>query len=337
MLTNAPDTRPAHTHAGLFIPDTSRSLVLVSGEDRIPYLQGLLCQDVAAQTPGTLRYGFFLNPKARILFDSWIAVRPEDVLLSPSGETEEAFLAHLKRYLFFRTKATITPLTGNFRSMTLVGREAPALATPLFSNDPAEDGYRTLSGGGFAFLRPHPFAFERDAGPWIDLWIPRDSFEKAARDLEGRVLSAGGMTLDAEALETYRLELGIPLPPFELNEGHFPAEAGLDAVAVSYNKGCYVGQEPVTRLKFQGQLSRRLTGLRSKSPTLRETACPRPLFSVMDGSEAGSLTSLAPSRMAGSFLALGYVKRAHWDPGTLLIDGAGQQFEVTDFPFISLD
>ncbi|MGC8529198.1 MAG: YgfZ/GcvT domain-containing protein [Leptospirillia bacterium] len=337
MQTDVPDTRRAHTHAGFFLPKTSRSLLLVSGEDRISYLQGLLCQDISTQRPGTLRYGFFLNPKARILFDSWIAARPDDLLLSPSGEKEEDFMAHLKKYLFFRTKAKITSLSGDFRSLTLVGREAPALATPLFSKDPAEDGYRTLSGGGFAFLRPHRFAFERDAGPWIDLWIPQDSFEKTARDLKERVLSAGGMSLDAEALEAYRIERGIPLLPFELNEGHFPAEAGLDTVAVSYNKGCYVGQEPVTRLKFQGQLSRRLTGLRSKSPDLKERACPRPLFSSLDGSEAGTLTSLAPSRMAGSFLGLGYVKRAHWEPGTALVDGEGQPFEVSDFPFISLE
>ncbi|MCL4485271.1 MAG: hypothetical protein M1537_02850 [Nitrospirae bacterium] len=333
MMTHAPDTRPAHTHAGLFVPDASRSLVSVSGEDRISFLQGLLCQDVATQTPGTLRYGFFLNPKARILFDAWIAARPDDFLLSTSGD-EESFIAHLKKYLFFRTKARITSLTGNFRSLTLVGREAPALATPLFSKDPAEDGFRSLAGGGFAFLRPHPFAFEKDAGPWIDLWIPGDSFGETVRELEGRVLSAGGLSLDAGSLETYRLERGIPLPPAELNEGHFPAEAGLDAVAVSYNKGCYVGQEPVTRLKFQGQLSRRLTGLLAKSPTLRETACPRPLFSVVDGSEAGSITSLAVSKAAGGVVGLGYVKRAHWEPGTALIDGAGQTFEVAEFPFL---
>ena len=337
MLTTSPDTRPAHTHVGLFIPEVSRSLIQVTGEDRISYLQGLLCQDVATQPPGTLRYGFFLNPKARILFDSWIAVRGEDVLLSPSGESEEAFISHLKKYLFFRTKAKITSLTGNFQSLTLVGREAPSLATPLLSNDPVEDGYRTLSGGGFAFFHPHRLAFEKDAGPWIDLWIPRDSFEETSRKIQEQVLSAKGMILDAGSLETYRLEQGIPLFPSELNEGHFPAEAGLDSIAVSYNKGCYVGQEPVTRLKFQGQLSRRLIGLRSKSPSLRETECPRPLFSPMDGAETGSLTSLAPSRIAGSFLGLGYVKRLHWDPGTVLIDGAGQQFEVSDFPLISLD
>ena len=339
-MTPPTDTRPSHARAGLHIATRPRVLVSVSGDDRASFLQGLLCQDVAGQKPGSLRYGFFLSPKARILFDSWIGVLPDRILLSPSlfsKEDEEAFLAHLKKYLFFRTRATLAPETEGFVQASLVGPEARDLAAPLLAPESEGGGLRTIAGGGFAFLRPETGAFDADTGGYIDLWLPADKGPALLASLEKRVLTQGGQRLDEAGLEVYRVERGIPAVPSELNEGHFPAEAGLDTLAVSYDKGCYVGQEPVTRLKFQGQLSRRLTGLRSKSPTLRETACPRPLFSAMDGSEAGSLTSLAPSRMAGSFLALGYVKRAHWDPGTLLIDGAGQQFEVTDFPFISLD
>ncbi len=337
MMTGPINTRPAHLHAGLFFPDTSRPLLSISGEDRISYLQGLLSQDVASQEEGTIKYGFFLNPKARILFDSWIAARPGDFLLSPSGASEADFVSHLKKYLFFRTRATITSLTDSYRSLTLVGLEAPSLAMPLFSAESGGDGLRTLSSGGLAFLRPHRFAYERDAGPWIDVWIPKDQFEEAAATLERRVLSAGGMRLDPLGLETYRLEQGIPLPPTELNEGHFPAEAGLDSLAVSYNKGCYVGQEPVTRLKFQGQLSRKLVGLRSQKDALSDLSCPRNLFSTVDGADAGILTSLAFSQAAGCSLGLGYIKRNHWDSGTVLIDGAGQKFDVSDFPFYSAD
>ena len=337
-MTSEPiDTRPAHRHAGLILQNPTRSLLSISGEERLSYLQGLLCQDVATQTAGTLRYGFLLNPKARILFDAWIGARSEDLLLSPSGTSEEDFVVHLKKYLFFRTNASITSLTASYRSLTLVGKEAPTLATPLFSNESANDGVRTLAGGGLAFLRPHQFAFDRESGAWIDFWIPVDRFDEVATALKHRVLSIGGMVLDPKGFETYRLERGIPLPPSELNEGHFPAEAGLDTIAVSYNKGCYVGQEPVTRLKFQGQLSRKLTGLRSKSVTLSETSCPRTLFSSVDGSEAGLITSLVPSILAGSIIGLGYIKRNHWEPGTILIDGSGQSFEVSDFPFYSAE
>jgi folate-binding protein YgfZ len=333
MLPPPVDTRPAHQRAGLYVHSKTRPVLSITGNDRTTFLQGLLCQDVATQETGTIRYGFFLNPKARILFDAWTAALPDSFLLSPSGGSEEELLAHLKKYLFFRTQATLTSLTGQYRSMTLVGPETPALATPLFASDPASDGYRNLISGGFAFIRPHNMAFGKNAGPWIDLWIPSGSFETVRESLSHKVLSAGGVLLDEQGMGAYRIEQGLPSVPEELNAGHFPAEAGLDEVAISYNKGCYVGQEPVTRLKFQGHLGRRLSGVvfESESPDL--APCPRPLFSSEDGSEVGILTSQTLSPWAGKPIGLGYVKRTHWEAGTKLIDGSGKSLLVSEIPF----
>lgn len=333
MLPTPVDTRPAHQRAGLHAHTRTRPVLSVSGNDRTTFLQGLLCQDVASQGTGTIRYGFFLNPKARILFDAWIAALPDSFLLSPSGGSEEELLAHLKKYLFFRTQATLSSLTEQYRSLTLVGPEAPALATPLFSNDPASDGYRTLSAGGFAFLHPHTMTFGKNAGPWIDLWIPSGSFETTRESLSHKVVSAGGVLLDEHGMEAYRIEQGLPSVPEELNTDHFPAEAGLDEVAISYNKGCYVGQEPVTRLKFQGHLGRRLSGVVFESGSPDLPPCPRPLFSSEDGSEIGVLTSQTLSSWTGKPIGLAYVKRTHWEPGTKLIDGSGKALVVSEIPF----
>lgn len=337
MSPNPIDTRTAHRKAGLYLHTDTRPVISVSGADRATFLQGLLCQDVASQETGTIRYGFFLNPKARMLFDAWIAALPDSFVLSPSGGSEEDLMAHLKKYLFFRTQATIASLTSQYRSATLVGADAPSLATPLFASEPSSDGYRVLSEGGFAFLHPHNLVFGKNVGPWIDLWIPRASFEKTMERLIYKVTSSGGMLFDDPGMDTYRIEQGIPLPPGELNADHFPAEAGLDDIAISYNKGCYVGQEPVTRLKFQGHLSRRLSGVTSQSRSSTPGTLPRPLFSSEDGSEVGTLTSETFSSWAGQTIGLAYVKRTHWDPGTSLIDGAGQTFLVSDLPFPSTE
>ena len=336
MMTSF-DTRPSHTRAGLHMATRTRVLVSVNGDDRASFLQGLLCQDVAGQTPGTLRYGFFLSPKARILFDSWIGVLPDRILLSPSlfsKEEEEAFLAHLKKYLFFRTKATLSSETGAFISAALVGPEALALATPLFDPGAEEEGVRRLSEGGFAFLRPGIGAFDADTGGWIDLWLPAEGAGERLKGLEDRVLSRGGQRLDDTGLEVYRVERGVPAVPAELNEGHFPAEAGLDTLAVSYNKGCYVGQEPVTRLKFQGQLSRKLVGIRLDGPIVSEMTLPRHLLASNDNTEAGTLTSLVSSVVCGGPVGLAYVKRGHWDSGEPLVDGKGNRFEVSELPLL---
>ncbi len=337
MSQNNLDTRPAHQTAALYPHIETRPVLSVSGSDRVSYLQGLLCQDVATQESGTIRYGFFLNPKARMLFDSWFAALPESFLLSPSGGTETDFVAHLKKYLFFRTQATITSLTSRYRSMTLVGPEAPQLATPLFATEPSADGYRTLSGGGFAFLHPLTHTFGKNVGPWIDLWVPGESFGRTLESLSSKVLSAGGALIDEQALNTYRIEQGIPRPPEELNTGHFPAEAGLDEIAVSYNKGCYVGQEPVTRLKFQGQLGRRLSGVVFSENPEGDSPCPRPLFSSEDGAEVGILPSPTFSLWLNRTIGLAYIKRTHWDPGTKLIDGSGKTLNGSEIPFLSPD
>ncbi len=332
------DTRPSHARAGLHISPRTRVLVSVSGDDRASFLQGLLCQDVAGQKPGTLQYGFFLSPKARILFDSWIGVLPDRILLSPSlfsAEAEAEFLAHLKKYLFFRTKATLVSETKNFLSATLVGPDAFSLAAPLFSPDrEEEEGLRTLAGGGFAFLRPKAGAFDADTGSWIDLWVPADKGDSLLTSLEKSVLSRGGQLLDDTGLEVYRVERAIPTIPAELNEEHFPAEAGLDAIAVSYNKGCYVGQEPVTRLKFQGQLSRKLVGVRLIGALQSDIPVHRPLLFPGDNTEAGSLTSLVSSLTCGTAVGLAYVKRGRWDSGEILVDGEGHRFEVSELPLL---
>ncbi len=329
------DTRPAHAHAGLYVSSHPRSLISVSGEDRASFLQGLLCQDVVGQPSGTLRYGFFLNPKARILFDSWIGVLPDRILLSPSLFTpsgEEAFLAHLKKYLFFRTRAALASLTRGFVMATLVGPDAPTLAAPLFSEESGMEGLKSLASGGFAFLHPSSSAFESGRGPWIDLWIPSDAADKILAALSERVADRGGQRLDDAGIEVYRVERGIPTVPAELNLGHFPAEAGLDSLAVSYNKGCYVGQEPVTRLKFQGQLSRKLSGVRFSGSAPAEGPLPRPLLAASDGSEAGILTSLVSSDLCGTLVGLAYLKRGQWETGTALVDGEGNRFEVAELP-----
>ena len=336
-MTTPYDTRPAHSRAGLHIASRPRVLVSVSGDDRASFLQGLLCQDVVGQKPGTLRYGFFLSPKARILFDSWIGALPDRILLSPSlfsKEAEAEFLAHLKKYLFFRTKATLASETAGFIQATLVGPDALPLAASLLTPEGDEEGLRTLTGGGFAFLRPEAGAFDADTGSWIDLWLPADKGATLLKALEDRVLSRGGQRLDDSGLEVYRVERGIPAIPSELNEGHFPAEAGLDTLAVSYNKGCYVGQEPVTRLKFQGQLSRKLVGVRLVEDLQSESPLPRPLLSSSDNAESGVLTSLVSSVTCGGPVGLAYVKRGHWESGEILVDGSGHRFEVSELPLL---
>lgn len=312
-MSSYQDTRQAHSIVGVHIPPVSRPVVFVEGEDRITFLQGIMSQDITRQDPWSIFYSLFLNPKARILFDAWCSIHPEGVGLFPAPGTMEPFMDHLKKYLFFRTKARIHNRSEEFREIRLVGPETITTLLPLL--DPAMSGsaVRSLKNGGFAMIHPPTFQLDMNVGPQADILVPADQFDTISRQIESAVESAGGTILDGKGYMNYITEKGIPLFPTEINESHFPAEAGLDTIGVSYNKGCYVGQEPVTRLRFQGHLNRRLSGFVLSSPLSSPDPLPLTFLNPEDGSEAGILTRTAYSPVLKQEIGLGYLKKAFWD------------------------
>ncbi len=313
FMSNDHDTRQAHSIAGVHFPLTSRPAVFVEGEDRTTFLQGIMSQDITRQEPWSIFYSLFLNPKARILFDAWCSIHPEGVGLFPAPGTTEPFLNHLKKYLFFRTKAKIQNRSEDFREIRLVGPETITLLLPFLDQSLSGSAVRPLKNGGFALIHPLTFQLDMNVGPQADLMVPVDQFEALSGQIETAVRKAGGCILDQEGYMSYLTEKGIPLFPTEINESHFPAEAGLDTIGVSYNKGCYVGQEPVTRLRFQGHLNRRLSGFVLSSPLSSPDPLPLTFLNPEDGSEAGILTRTAYSPVLKKEIGLGYLKKAFWD------------------------
>ena len=150
-----------------------------------------------------------------------------------------------------------------------------------------------------------------------------DLFFPVAQDKEVRErLHAMGVTLlNEDALESLRILCGVPQWGTELDENTMPAEAGLEERAVSYAKGCYIGQEVVSRVKSVGHVNRQLRGLRALDASpLYAGMILSPVDAAPGGREAGRITSAAPSAGHGgaAFVALGYVRRGWETPGTLL-------------------
>jgi folate-binding protein YgfZ len=333
-MSESPETLKAHQKVGIHVPPVARPTFFVEGEDRKSFLQGIMSQDIEKQEEGSLSYALFLNPKARILFDAWCSVFPDRIGLHPAAGTRESFLAHLKKYLFFRTKAKISDLTDDFRDIRIVGPDTFTLLLPLLAPDSAGSSIRPLKGGGWALIHPSTFQLDLPVGPQADLLVPADLFSTLLQHLETNVGELGGVFLDSKGYESFLTEKGIPLYPTELNEGHFPAEAGLDAVGVSYNKGCYVGQEPVTRLKFQGHLNRQLSGFVLSEKAQTESILPLTVTWPTDGSEAGVLTRTAYSPVLKKTIGLGYLKKAFWETGTELLLPDAQKLTVHPLPFV---
>ena len=114
-----------------------------------------------------------------------------------------------------------------------------------------------------------------------------------------------------------------------MDERTLPPEAVLEARAISYNKGCYVGQEIIERIRSRGHVNRRLTGL------LLDGALPPAGAKLLrDGKEVGVITTAVESPTLGRAIALGYLRREHWQPGTRLEVEGGATAAVAELPFV---
>ncbi|HEX4667799.1 MAG TPA: glycine cleavage T C-terminal barrel domain-containing protein, partial [Chthoniobacterales bacterium] len=158
-----------------------------------------------------------------------------------------------------------------------------------------------------------------------DLWTAA-----AEHDRVLTLLSAHEPLCEAEDAERRRIELGVPRWGRELTNEIIPVEANLADEAIDYAKGCYIGQEVISRMKMSGQMNKRLCGLVALdgSPLAPETR----LLSPEEAKDVGWITSATRSERLGKEIALGFVKRGFNQPGTKLL--ANQQpVEVVGLPF----
>jgi folate-binding protein YgfZ len=132
--------------------------------------------------------------------------------------------------------------------------------------------------------------------------------------LAAAVRARGGAPIGYRALNALRLEAGIAWFGSDFDQRQIPHEAALEATHISFTKGCYTGQEIVERVRSRGHVNRRLTGLAFDS-----AAPPEPESKLLAaGAEVGNVTSAAFSRLLGQPIGLGYVRREHGAPGTIL-------------------
>jgi folate-binding protein YgfZ len=143
--------------------------------------------------------------------------------------------------------------------------------------------------------------------------VPINSLAAVADKLIAAARAVGGCACGWDALETARIEAGVPRFGADLDETTLPPEAGLDVTAVSYNKGCYIGQEVLNRIHTIGHVNRKLVGLRLSAGT---SALPRRGDKLLrDGKEIGVITSAVCSPVF-AHIALGFVRREYAETGT---------------------
>ena len=169
----------------------------------------------------------------------------------------------------------------------------------------------------------------------FDLFVPTNSLGAVADKLIAAAKSIGGRACGWQALETARIEAGIPRFGADMDETNIPLECGIEARAVSYSKGCYIGQEVINRIHSIGHVNKELRGLRLADDLKALPIKGDKLFH--DGKEVGYVTSATKSSALNANIALGYVRREVNAPGTeLVLRGTAEETKafVSELPFL---
>jgi folate-binding protein YgfZ len=319
-LTVELDAQYRQLREGCGLLDRSdRGKLLVTGPEAVEYLQGQLTNDIEALEPGDGCYAALLDRKGHMQADMRVLRWPgEAPILWIDTEPEAAAVVHrhLETYKIGRD-VSVEDAGAERAIISLIGPATGAVAaTPSLPPYACEAttifGIECLAAGSEEGIDLISAAADRDP-------------------LRAALLKAGAAEVDAAAAEILRVEAGRPRYGADVDEDRLILEAGMDD-AVSMTKGCYLGQEVVARATARGHINRKLVGLRV------EGAGPVTAGAKLSGpgrDDAGLVTSSVVSPRFGA-IALGYVHRTLWDPGTELVvhDVAGERkAKVADLPF----
>lgn len=292
----------------LFLDLSDRTKLRLTGEDRLRFLNGQVSNDVRRATERAAIYTGVMTIKGKLCGDAFVRTEGDAILLDAPPELRESLPLRLERYLIADDVQLedVSAAFGLFHLLDFYDHPArDAGAPPILPEALAAVGAGVRGVAATRFGRPG-----------LDVF-----FEAALADAVRAAMPQARYTeLNDDALLSLRILLGVPAWGAELDENVLPAEAGIEDRAVSFSKGCYIGQEVVSRVRSVGHVNRVLRGLRA------EDASPlypgMQLYAAGDagGKAVGRITSAAAGGGHGgaAFVALGYVRRELAAAGTEL-------------------
>jgi folate-binding protein YgfZ len=321
----------AARHRAAFLDRSHRGRIVVSGTERASYLQGLLSNDVVALGAGQGCYSAYLTAQGRMIADLHVYELGDVMLLMMSGGVKDVVMAKLDQFIFSED-VQLGDVSDTFAQLAIVGPDAATTVASLVSGVSA-DALRGMAehgnargewAGGAAIVTRITDTGE----PGFDLYVERAQ----AAALKAALLAAGVIELDEPTAETVRIEAGVPLFGRDMDEETIPLEAGIESRAISFTKGCYVGQEVIIRVlhRGHGRVARKLVGL-----TVDGDQVPDAGAVIRSGDrEIGRVTSSALSPTLKRPIALAYLHRDFLEPGTKVTLGE-QSATVTALPFVA--
>ena len=320
----------AARHSAAFVDRSHLGRIVVSGTERASYLQGLLTNDIMVLKAGQGCYAAYLTAQGRMIADLHVYELGDVLLLTMSGTVKDAVMAKLDQFIFSED-VQLGDVTDTFAQVAVVGPGAAARVAAIVSGVTEEElralpahgnVRRTWSGGPVIVVRVV------DTGePGFDLHVERPQAEA----LKAELTAAHMIELDEAGAETLRIEAGVPLFGRDMDAETIPLEAGIESQAISFTKGCYVGQEIIIRVlhRGHGRVARKLVGL-----TLDGDLVPAEGATIRSADrDVGIVTSATMSPALKRPIALGYVQRDFVETGTKL-SIADRMVTVTALPFV---
>jgi glycine cleavage system T protein len=303
----------------------------ISGPDRVSYLQGMVSNDVKKLSSGSGVYAAVLDVNGKILADLRVLCAEDSFILLVWEPLKDKVIAQLNRYLV----ADDVEIRDEAAAHGMLSIQGPHALLLLSAIAPRQDppvhmhSHSVLRVGDNA-VRAVRATHTGEEG--FDLLVETQNIARVVEELNraGAALSLRWTGLQAQ--EILRVEAGIPRYGIDMDENNLLLETGLDQ-AVSFQKGCYIGQEVIERVRSRGHVNRKLAGvvLGGKSPAHRGDKI------TFNGKEIGKITSSVFSPRLHHAVAMGYVQRDYLQPGmsvTVEVDGGQSAATLSALPFV---
>jgi folate-binding protein YgfZ len=301
-----------------FAPLAGRTIIQVTGSERVQFLQSFTTNDVKRLQPGQGCEAFVTSSQGKTLGHVWIFCESKRHILDTTAGQAQTLIGHFDRYVISED-VTFADKSDHYVDLLVVGAGAAAMLAKLTTQDAP---HNLLDHGEFKIAGRQVTICRVDyAGPDCYFIQAANGDSQAVAEA---IAEAGGVAYGHDVLESARLETGFPLFGLDITSENLPQEINRDRQAISFTKGCYLGQETVARIDAMGHVNRLLVGVQFKGDEIpaRDTEL------LAAGQKIGETTSVAWSPRLQAPLALAVVRRNNAKPGNELETKYGQAVVV---------
>ena len=303
--------------SGCGVYPIDRGYVVLRGSDRVRWLNGMITNNVRDLVPGHGVYAFLLNPQGKIQADLYAFNRGDTLIVTADRSQVETILQIFERYIIM-DDVEMENNTGKFDTLGIAGPKSAEILMALdFQQQLASLEFASWNfrGMGLTVVR-----CDNPCLPNFELWLD----PAHASPIFQVLLECGAVRVGNAMLETLRIACGIPKFGRDIRERDLPQETAQDR-ALNFNKGCYIGQEIVERVRSRGAVHRTLVGFRAASMLSPGARIQN------EGKDVGEITSVAavPAGPQGQVLALGSIRKEFVNSGNVLTVG---DLQITPVP-----